>query len=123
MNIMEFYGYKVRIEYDPDLDQLLREILGLTGSADLYGKTSAGLRKEFRDSLKVFLDVREEQGIGSTESDPIDRDSIKNTRSQDLSPFFTAYLFTIIWIITCQINSFSWAVKMRARTTLNTVVT
>ncbi|NOQ49466.1 MAG: toxin-antitoxin system HicB family antitoxin [Nitrosomonadaceae bacterium] len=63
MNIMEIDGYKAKIEYDPELDQFRGEILGLNGSADFYGKTPASLRKEFKNSLKVFLEVCEEKGI------------------------------------------------------------
>lgn len=63
MNMMEIEGYKAKIEYDPDLDQFRGEILGLNGSADFYGKTPASLRKEFKNSLKVFLEVCEEKGI------------------------------------------------------------
>lgn len=61
---MEVDGYKAMIEYDPD--QFRREIVGLNGSADFYGKNPASLRKEFRNSLKVFLDVCEEKGISPT---------------------------------------------------------
>ena len=60
---MEIDGYKAKIEYDPELDQFRGEILGLNGSADFYGKNPASLRKEFRNSLKVFLEVCEEKGI------------------------------------------------------------
>jgi len=63
MNIMEIDGYKAKIEYDPELDQFRGEILGLNGSADFYGKTPASLRKEFKNSLKVFLEVCKEKGI------------------------------------------------------------
>jgi len=63
MNIMEVNNYKAKIEYDPDLDQFRGEILGLNGSADFYGKSPASLRKEFRNSLKIFLEVCEEEGI------------------------------------------------------------
>jgi len=63
MNMMEINGYKAKIEYDPDLDQFRGEILGLNGSADFYGKTPASLRKEFKNSLKIFLEVCEEEGI------------------------------------------------------------
>jgi len=66
MNVMEVDGYKAKIDYDPELDQFRGEILGLNGSADFYGKTPAALRKEFRNSLKVFLEVCEEQGISPT---------------------------------------------------------
>ncbi len=63
MNIMEVNGYKAKIEYDPELDQFRGEILGLNGSADFFGKNPASLRKEFRNSLKVFLEVCEEKGL------------------------------------------------------------
>ncbi|MEM7467680.1 MAG: type II toxin-antitoxin system HicB family antitoxin [Pseudomonadota bacterium] len=63
MNIMELDGYKAKIEYDADIDQFRGEILGLNGSADFYGKNPASLRKEFRNSLRVFLEVCEEKGI------------------------------------------------------------
>jgi len=63
MNMMEVDGYKAKIEYDPDLDQFRGEILGLNGSADFYGKSPSSLRKEFKNSLNVFLEVCEEKGI------------------------------------------------------------
>jgi len=66
MNIMEIDGYKAKIEYDPELDQFRGEILGLNGSADFYGKNPTSLRKEFRNSLKVFLEVCEEKDISPT---------------------------------------------------------
>ncbi len=63
MNIMEIDGYKAKIEYDPELDQFRGEILGLNGGADFYGKSPTSLRKEFKNSLKVFLEVCKEKGI------------------------------------------------------------
>ena len=66
MNIMEVDGYKAKIEYDPELDQFRGEILGLNGSADFYGKSPARLRKEFKNSLRIFLEVCEEKNIKST---------------------------------------------------------
>jgi len=63
MNIMEVDGYKAKIEYDPELDQFRGEILGLNGSADFYGKSPASLRKEFKNSLRVFLEVCKEKKL------------------------------------------------------------
>ena len=68
MNMMEIDGYKAKIEYDLELDQFRGEILGLNGSADFYGKTPASLRKEFKNSLKVFLEVCKEKGIEPTKN-------------------------------------------------------
>ena len=66
MNMMEIDGFKAKIEFDPDLDLFRGEILGLNGSADFYGKSPASLRKEFRSSLKIFLEVCEEKGVEPT---------------------------------------------------------
>ncbi len=63
MNIMEIGSYKSRIEYDPEIDMFRGEILGLNGSADFYGKSPSELRREFRKSLKIYLEVCEEKGI------------------------------------------------------------
>jgi predicted HicB family RNase H-like nuclease len=63
MNMMELEGYKAKIEYDPELDLFRGEILGLNGSADFYGKSPSNLRKEFKNSLDVFLEVCKEKGI------------------------------------------------------------
>ena len=66
MSIMEVDGFKAKIEFDPELDLFRGEILGLNGSADFYGKSPASLRKEFKNSLKVFLEVCKEKGIEPT---------------------------------------------------------
>ncbi len=66
MNIMTVNGYKAKIEYDPEMDRFRGEILGLNGSADFYGKNPAELRREFKKSLMVFLEVCEEKGISPT---------------------------------------------------------
>ena len=63
MNIMIVEGRKAKIEYDPEIDMFRGEILGLNGGADFYGKTPDELRKEFKKSLKVFLDVCKKKGI------------------------------------------------------------
>ena len=68
MNIMEVDCYTAKIEYDSELDEFRGEILGLNGSADFYGKDPTALRREFKSSLAVFLEVCEEKGIYPTKS-------------------------------------------------------
>jgi predicted HicB family RNase H-like nuclease len=63
MNLMKVDGYHARIEYDDETDQFRGEILGLSGGADFYGSSPEELRREFKKSLDVFLDVCKEQGI------------------------------------------------------------
>ena len=38
MNVMTVDDYHATIEFDPELDMFRGEILGLNGSADVYGK-------------------------------------------------------------------------------------
>ena len=63
MNIMIVEGRKAKIEYDSEIDMFRGETLGLNGGADFYGQTPDELRLEFKNSLKVFLDVCQEKGI------------------------------------------------------------
>ncbi|MCT4365049.1 MULTISPECIES: type II toxin-antitoxin system HicB family antitoxin [unclassified Synechococcus] len=56
-------GYHAKIEFDEETDQFRGEILGLSGGADFYGSSPDELRREFKKSLDVFLEVCEEQGI------------------------------------------------------------
>lgn len=63
MSTMNLDGYTARITYDSELDQFRGEIVGLNGGADFYGKTPAELRREFRKSLQVYLEVCREKGI------------------------------------------------------------
>ena len=63
MNIMKVEAYKAKIEYDPEIDMFRGEILGLNGGADFYGKNPTELRREFKKSLKAFLEVCDEKGI------------------------------------------------------------
>ncbi|MFS6828471.1 type II toxin-antitoxin system HicB family antitoxin [Cyanobium sp. ATX-6F1] len=56
-------GYHAKIEFDEEMDQFRGEILGLSGGADFYGFSPDELRREFKKSLGVFLEVCKEQGI------------------------------------------------------------
>ncbi len=60
---MEIDGYKAVIHFDPDIDMFQGEFIGLNGGADFYARDIAGLRKEGTTSLKVFLDMCEEDGV------------------------------------------------------------
>ncbi len=62
-NTMEIDGYKAVIQFDPDIDMFRGEFVGLNGGADFYALDVAGLRKEGAVSLKVFLEMCEEDGV------------------------------------------------------------
>ena len=63
MNLMNVDGYHAKIDYDEETDLFRGEILGLSGGADFYGSSPEELRREFKKSLDVFLEVCKEQGI------------------------------------------------------------
>ena len=60
---MEIDGYKAVIQFGPDIDMFRGEFVGLNGGADFYAPDVTGLRKEGATSLKVFLDMCEEDGV------------------------------------------------------------
>lgn len=63
MNMMTYKLYKAKIEYDANIDMFRGEILGLSGSADFYGKSLTTLKREFKQSLEVYLEVCVEKGV------------------------------------------------------------
>lgn len=62
-NTMEIDGYQAIIQFDPDIDMFRGEFIGLNGGADFYARDVAGLRKEGAVSLRVFLEMCEEDGV------------------------------------------------------------
>ena len=63
MNIMSIDGHKAIIKYDPVLDTFRGEFVGLNGGADFYATNIEELKKEGKISLKVFLEMCEEEGL------------------------------------------------------------
>jgi len=62
-NIMTIDGHQAVISFDPDLQMFRGEFVTLNGGADFYASDVAGLEREGRISLKVFLDACERRGI------------------------------------------------------------
>ena len=62
-NTMEIDGYSAVIQFDPDIEMFRGEFIGLNGGADFYAPDVAGLRREGATSLKVFLEMCEEDGV------------------------------------------------------------
>jgi predicted HicB family RNase H-like nuclease len=63
MNTMTINGYHAVISFDPDIQMLRGEFVGLNGGADFYAKDVQGLHREGAISLKVFLDACAEDGV------------------------------------------------------------
>ncbi len=63
MNMMEINSYRAVVQYDPDIDMFRGEYVGLNGGADFYAKDIDSLRKEGEISLRVFLDMCQEEGV------------------------------------------------------------
>lgn len=62
-NIIEINGYKAIVTYDPDIEMFRGEFIGLNGGADFYAKDVKGLKNEGAISLKVFLEMCDEDGV------------------------------------------------------------
>ncbi|HYN77522.1 MAG TPA: type II toxin-antitoxin system HicB family antitoxin [Lamprocystis sp. (in: g-proteobacteria)] len=60
---MEIDGYRAVIQYDPEIDLLRGEFIDLNGGADFYAADLINLRKEGRQSLKVFMDMCREDKV------------------------------------------------------------
>jgi len=62
-NVMTIGGHQAVITYDPDIEMLRGEFVGLNGGADFYACDIDGLRREGAVSLKVFLDECARRGV------------------------------------------------------------
>jgi len=80
MNLMEINGYQAFIQYDPEIEMFRGEFIGLNGGADFYAKDVDSLHKEGALSLKIYLEMCEEEGI------EIEKDYCKNLDEFVLSP-------------------------------------
>ena len=62
-NVMEISGYKALIAFDPETNQFRGEFVYLNGGADFYAPDVKSLQREGNISLKVFLDLCQEDGV------------------------------------------------------------
>ena len=60
---MEIDGYRAIVQFDPDIEMFRGEFVGLNGGADFYARDVSGLRREGAASLRVFLEMCEEDGV------------------------------------------------------------
>ena len=60
---MEIGGYRAIVHFDPDIEMFRGEFVGLNGGADFYARDVSGLRTEGAASLKVFLEMCQEDGV------------------------------------------------------------
>ncbi len=62
-NVIEINGEKAVIAFDPELQMLRGEFVGLNGGADFYAENVRDLLEEGRKSLAVYLEICREKGI------------------------------------------------------------
>jgi len=67
-NTMIIDGYKAVVTYDPDIEMFRGEFIDLNGGADFYANDIEGLKKEGATSLRVFLEMCEEDGVAPHKS-------------------------------------------------------
>ena len=63
INVIEINGEKAVIAFDPEIQMLRGEFVGLNGGADFYAESVRDLVEEGRKSLAVYLDMCREKGI------------------------------------------------------------
>lgn len=63
MDRIEINGYQATVEYDSDIEMFRGEFIELNGGADFYAKDLESLSKEGEISLKVFLEMCQEDGV------------------------------------------------------------
>jgi predicted HicB family RNase H-like nuclease len=64
---MNINGYNAIIQYDSEIDMFRGEFIGLNGGADFYASNIKNLKKEGRNSIKIFLEICKEDGINPRE--------------------------------------------------------
>ena len=62
-NIIEIDGHKAVVTFDPEIEMLRGEFLGLSGGADFYAASVGELMDEGRQSLGVYLQMCLEKKI------------------------------------------------------------
>jgi predicted HicB family RNase H-like nuclease len=62
-NVIEIDGEKAVVTFDPEIQMLRGEFVGLNGGADFYAESVHGLVEEGRKSLAVFLEMCGEKNI------------------------------------------------------------
>lgn len=62
-NTMTINGHSAVVSYDPDVEMLRGEFIGLNGGADFYAASVEELHEEGARSLQTFLEVCRERKI------------------------------------------------------------
>ena len=62
-NVLEIDGEKAIVTFDPDIGLFRGDFISLTGGADFYADSVAGLISEGQKSLAVYLEICREKQI------------------------------------------------------------
>lgn len=63
INVIEIDGEKAVVTFDPDIQMLRGEFVGLNGGADFYATSVYDLIQEGRKSLTIYFDMCREKSI------------------------------------------------------------
>jgi len=61
--MMEVNGFRATVDYDPHIEMVRGEFVGLNGCADFYSDSVKGLKREAERSLKEFVAICEARGL------------------------------------------------------------
>src|SRR5689334_11699408 len=64
-NVMEYKGFKARIEYSPDDDVFVGRVLGLGPNhiMSFHGTSLRELKSAFKESIDLHLELSEKEGV------------------------------------------------------------
>ena len=64
-NVLEYKGFKARIEYSPDDDVFVGRVLGLGPNhiMSFHGTSLNELKSAFRESIDLHLELAEKEGV------------------------------------------------------------
>jgi len=62
-NFLTIENISAVISYDPEMEMLRGEFVGLNGGADFYANDLEGLKREGKISLDIFVDACKEDGV------------------------------------------------------------
>ncbi|WP_374628468.1 hypothetical protein [Pannonibacter indicus] len=69
-DVIEINGEKAVIAFDPELQMLRGEFVGLSGGADFYAESVHELMEEGRKSLAVYLEMCREKASSRAGNSP-----------------------------------------------------
>jgi len=60
--MMKYKNYEAEVDFDPDLGMFHGAVVNIRGVITFYGKSTAELKREFKNSVEDYLEFCEQSG-------------------------------------------------------------